>query len=376
MRYTGRASWPIVSWSVKHELSKLGLPGSIVLHEISRPPAPAPSATAPTPSSAAASAATSTSTSTPSTVAATSATAPQESKSADGTAPADFSDIQAQLLALQSQFRDFQTQSFADAQSGPDAQSGSDSGSDDPQVEMTQIADTITQLSTSLQSLFVSRTPTTSGSSGTLRTTTRSLSDTTLDAALKDAGNRYKKIKQLEQLVRTYRPEDFNAASVALQRQLWTMANKQVYNHIKGVLGYKHRSLILDVEKDDGLAAWDRLKTHHNNRTVSTRAKLHEDYTNMTFDTPTRCRNFTEYKQALKDKGNDFFESSGERIDPSLTHSKYLALPERYSEIKIRLTNLDEQALRKGEPQLSLEDIESLVCSWEERDYVQKHLKA
>ncbi len=25
MRYTGRASWPIVSWSVKHELSKLGL---------------------------------------------------------------------------------------------------------------------------------------------------------------------------------------------------------------------------------------------------------------------------------------------------------------------------------------------------------------
>ena len=370
MRYTGRASWPIVSWSIKHELSKLGLPGSIVLHEISRPPAPTPSATAPTPSSAAASAATSTSTSTPSTVAATSATTPQESKSADGTVPADFSDIQAQLQALQSQFRDLQTQTAAEAKSGDD------SSSDEPQVEMTQIADTITQLSSSLQSLFVSRTPTTSGSSGTLRTTTRSLSDTTLDAALKDAGNRYKKIKQLEQLVRTYRPEDFNAASVALQRQLWTMANKQVYNHITGVLGYKHRSLILDVEKDDGLAAWDRLKTHHNNRTVSTRAKLHEDYTNMTFDTPTRCRNFTEYKQALKDKGNDFFESSGERIDPSLTHSKYLALPERYSEIKIRLTNLDEQALRKGEPQLSLEDIESLVCSWEERDYVQKHLKA
>ena len=269
MRYTGRASWPIVSWSVKHELSKLGLPGSIVLHEISRPPAPTPSATAPTPTSAAAPAATSTSTSTPSTVAATSATTPQESKSADGTVPADLSDIQAQLQALQSQFRDLQTQSAAEAKSGDD------SSSDEPQVEMTQIADTITQLSSSLQSLFVSRTPTTSGSSGTLRTTTRSLSDTTLDAALKDAGNRYKKIKQLEQLVRTYRPEDFNAASVALQRQLWTMANKQVYNHITGVLGYKHRSLILDVEKDDGLAAWDRLKTHHNNRTVSTLSLIH-----------------------------------------------------------------------------------------------------
>ena len=258
----------------------------------------------------------------------------------------------------------------------PESKSGDDSDSDDSQVEMTQMADTIAQLSSSLQSLLASRSPTTSGSSGTLRTAPRSLSDTTLDAALKDAGNRYKKIKQLEQLVRTYRPEDFNAAAHALQLQLWTMANKQVYNHIKGVLGYKHRSLILDVEKDDGLAAWDRLKMHHNNRTVSTRAKLHEDYTNMTFDTPTRCRNFTEYKQALKDKGNDFFESSGEHVDPALTHSKYLALPERYSEIKIRLTNLDETALRKGEPPLSLEDIESLVCSWEERDYVQKQLKA
>ena len=209
MRYTGRPSWPIVSWSIKHELSKLGLPGSIVLHEITRPPAPTPSATASTPSTAAASAATSTSASTPSTVGATSATAPQVSTSADGTAPADLSDIQAQLQALQSQFQDLQT-SFA-----PESKSGDDSDSDDSQVEMTQMADTIAQLSSSLQSLLASRSPTTSGSSGTLRTAPRSLSDTTLDAALKDAGNRYKKIKQLEQLVRTYRPEDFNAASHA-----------------------------------------------------------------------------------------------------------------------------------------------------------------
>ena len=363
MRYTGRSSWPIVEWFTKHELSKLGLPGSIVLHEISRP------ATAP--STAAASAATSTRTSTstptstPSTVAATAATAPQESKSADGVTPADVNDLKAQLQALQSQLLDLQTPT-------PSADDPDDD--DDQQVDMTQIANSISQLGSSLQNVLASLTPTTPGSSGT-RTTT-SLSDTMLDAALNDAGDRYKKIKQLEQLVRTYRPEDFNAASLALQRQLWTMANKQVYNHIKGVLGYKHRALIMDVDKDDGLAAWDRLKMHHNNRTVSTRAKLHEDYTNMTFDTPTRCRNFTEYKQALKDKGNDFFESCGEHIDASLTHSKYLALPERYSEIKKRLTNLDEESLRKGEPPLSLKDIESLVCSWEERDYVQPFLKA
>ena len=30
--YSGRASWPIVEWYTKHELSKLGLPGSIVHH--------------------------------------------------------------------------------------------------------------------------------------------------------------------------------------------------------------------------------------------------------------------------------------------------------------------------------------------------------
>ena len=32
--YTGRGSWPIVEWHTKHELSKLGLPGSIVHHKI------------------------------------------------------------------------------------------------------------------------------------------------------------------------------------------------------------------------------------------------------------------------------------------------------------------------------------------------------
>ena len=58
-----------------------------------------------------------------------------------------------------------------------------------------------------------------------------------LDAALKEAGDRYKKIKQLEQLVKTYSPEDYNAAKPALQRQLWRMANKQVYTAV-GVLGY------------------------------------------------------------------------------------------------------------------------------------------
>ena len=31
--YTGRGSWPIVEWHTKHELSKLGLPGSIVHHK-------------------------------------------------------------------------------------------------------------------------------------------------------------------------------------------------------------------------------------------------------------------------------------------------------------------------------------------------------
>ena len=43
--YTGAASWPIVEWSIKNELSQLGLPGSIVEHNIQRP-APLPSAAA------------------------------------------------------------------------------------------------------------------------------------------------------------------------------------------------------------------------------------------------------------------------------------------------------------------------------------------
>ena len=43
--YTGRSSWPIVEWGIKNELSKLGLPGSIVHHHIQRP-APAPGSTA------------------------------------------------------------------------------------------------------------------------------------------------------------------------------------------------------------------------------------------------------------------------------------------------------------------------------------------
>ena len=100
--YSGRASWPIVEWYTKHELSKLGLPGSIVHHEI-EPPASPPSAPATTPSSAAPSAAsstptsTSTSTSTPSTGANAAARAAQETKSAGGTVPADFSVVQAQL---------------------------------------------------------------------------------------------------------------------------------------------------------------------------------------------------------------------------------------------------------------------------------------
>ena len=143
-------------------------------------------------------------------------------------------------------------------------------------------------------------------------------SSTTLDAALKEAGNRYKKIKQLEQLVKTYSPEDYNAAKPALQRQLWRMANKQVYTHIVDVLGYTHRSLILGVNKDDGLSAWDQLKLHHNNRTGSTAAKYHADYTNMPFDTPQRVRKFVEYKQALEDCANSFYEACGEHIDAAL----------------------------------------------------------
>ena len=45
--YTGAASWPIVEWSIKNELSQLGLPGSIVEHKIQRP-APAPTTAATT----------------------------------------------------------------------------------------------------------------------------------------------------------------------------------------------------------------------------------------------------------------------------------------------------------------------------------------
>ena len=182
-KYTGRSSWPIVEWSAKHELSKMGLAGSIVLHEIKRP-APSTNTTAAAPSSAAPSAATSTrtSTSTPasnsSTGIDTAARAPQEAKADDGTAPAGLNAIQAQLQALQLQFRDLQTSLQADADSDSDG---------DEQVEMTQIADSISALNASLQSALTSssRTPTTPVSLDT---------STTLDAALKDAGDRHKKV--------------------------------------------------------------------------------------------------------------------------------------------------------------------------------------
>ena len=351
--YTGRGSWPIVEWHTKHELSKLGLPGSIVHHKIKRPAAPsAPSAS--TPSSAAASAATSApgGSDTPSTRVDIAPRADQEAKSADGTAPADLSAAQSQLRDLQTQFEALQAALTAA----------------NAQIETTQVADQIAALSTSLQS-FSDAAP--------LAPTPDSLdSSTTLDAALTEAGDRYKKIKQLEQLVKAYKPEDYDAAPLALKRQLWDMANKTVYNYIVGILGYKHRALILGVDKDDGLGAWDRLRLHHNNRTGSTQAKYHEDYTNMTFDLPHRVRNFMEYKQALEDCANNFFEASGEHIDPKLTRSKYLALAERYSEVKIKLADLDEERNRKGDPPLSLSEIETTVTNWEERDYVKKHLAA
>ena len=143
-----------------------------------------------------------------------------------------------------------------------------------------------------------------------------------------------------------------------------------------GVLGYTHRSLILGVSKDDGLSAWDRLKLHHNNRTGSTQAKYHEDYTNMTFDTPQRVRNFIEYKQALEDCASNFYEASGERIDTKLMRSKYLALPERYTKIKTKLVDMDFERTEAGMPPLSLVEIERWITSWEQRDSVKKQLQA
>ena len=351
--YTGRGSWPTVEWHTRHELSKLGLPGSIVHHKIKRPAAlHAPSAS--TSSSAAASAATSApvGSTTPSTRVDTAPRADQEAKSADGTAPADLSAAQSQLRDLQTQFEALQAALTAA----------------NAQIETTQVADQIAALSTSLQSF--------SDAASLAPTPDSSDTSTTLDAALTEAGDRYKKIKQLEQLVKAYKPEDYDAAPLALKRQLWDMANKTVYNYIVGILGYKHRALILGVDKDDGLGAWDRLRLHHNNRTGSTQAKYHEDYTNMTFDLPHRVRNFMEYKQALEDCANNFFEASGEHIDPKLTRSKYLALAERYSEVKIKLADLDEERNRKGEPPLSLSEIETTVTNWEERDYVKKQLSA
>ena len=346
--YSGRASWPIIEWSIKNELSKLGLPGSIVHHHIKRPASlPGTAATAAAPLS-------------PTPVGSDG----REGKTGDATGPVDISSFQSQLRALQEQLSSLQSSS----------QSGGDAEDEPTQDALAQFATQLSALSASFQSATAAPTPTTAD--GVLDSSSTLDSSTTLDAALQEAGDRYKKIKQLEQLVKAYRPEDYNAAKPALQRQLWNMANKQVYTHIVGVLGYKHRALILGVTKDDGLAAWDKLKLHHNNRTGSTQAKYHEDYTNMTFDTPQRVRNFIEYKQALEDCANSFHEASGERIDAKLTRSKYLALPERYSEVKTKLADLDFQRYRSQKPPLTLDEIESWITSWEERDDIKKQLQA
>ena len=94
--YTGAASWPIVEWSIKNELSQLGLPGSIVDHKIQRP------APAPTTAATAAASTTPTSISAPSRARA-SVPDGAEGKAGDATGPVDISSFQSQLQALQEQ---------------------------------------------------------------------------------------------------------------------------------------------------------------------------------------------------------------------------------------------------------------------------------
>ena len=115
--YTGAASWPIVEWSIKNELSQLGLPGSIVEHHIRRP-APPPRAAAPAAAST-----------TPTSVAAplrARASAPdaEENQTGDAQGPVDISSFQSQLEVLQQQLSALQA-----------SQSSTQSGSGEDEVE-------------------------------------------------------------------------------------------------------------------------------------------------------------------------------------------------------------------------------------------------
>ena len=354
--YTGRSSWPTLEWKLQTKLDAQGLPGYITSGDITRPPPLAreqAGITQPPPPAREQASVTQHQSPPPArSTEQTGATSLEDEESKQQVTPALTSDdLVERLSALNT--------SLSTAR---------EEGADETAItkQLQAFAASILQES--------SPQPALDGTTTITQTPPTQTGESTLIAA---GSRKAIKLKYLKQMVEEYGPDEYNAANPVVQHQLFRLANKTVYEAVKTALGYKYRALINKVPKNDGLAAWDKVKKHHNNKTSATMTSYHKEYMNMSCDTDQRVRTFAEYVQALEDVASNYNQASGAKdlhIDDATKRSKLLELPPRYNKIVELIEDLEQERVLRDEEPYTCDQIEHKILTWEDTTKHRKFL--
>ena len=134
-------------------------------------------------------------------------------------------------------------------------------------------------------------------------------------------------------------PEHFNEQDIAVQTQIWRIANAAIYATLKACVGYKHKALLADVASNDGLGAWLQLEQIHNTATTTSVLQQRRACNAAKWDTPGNPRHLREFADELTDIENKYKAAQKGAVKKGFPDEEWCArlleeMPGRYRRVK------------------------------------------